>query len=168
VVAFLASLLALVVLIALPFAYGKRRPIGTPVTWAEAMAGALYLFFVMLWAYGIVPNQFLAWADGPLRWRADAFGVPAGPLRQVLSGENHWYSHKTNAFWPNGITFFGRGKIQLTKEGVRDIVAANLYIVFLVVHVKLWGAWQKRGAKAKAQAAIEPSSTYGRPLVKKA
>ena len=70
-VAFFASLLALVVFTALPFGYGKRRPVGTPITWGEAVGGARHLFFVMFWAYGIVPHQFLTWADGPLNWRAN-------------------------------------------------------------------------------------------------
>jgi hypothetical protein len=168
VVAFFASLLALVVLVALPFGYGKRRPVGTPVTWGEAMAGSLYVFFVMFWAYGIVPHQFLAWADGPLKWRADAYGIPVGKLRELIGKkENHWYSYKSNTLFPNGVTFFGRGRVLLTKVAIRDIVAANLYIVFLGAHIKLWTAWQNRGKKAAAKAALEPTSSYGRPLVKK-
>ncbi len=168
-VAFFASLLALIVFIALPAAYGKRRPVGTPVTWGEAMAGSLYLFFVMFWAYGVVPHQFLSWADGPLKWRADAYGIPAGKLRELIGEkENHFYSYKSNAFWPSGVTFGGRGRVLVSKEHVRDFVAANIYIVFLGVHIALWGAWQKRGKKASAKAALAPTSTYGRPLVKKA
>ena len=167
-VAFFASLLALVVLTAIPFAYGKRRPIGTPVTWGEAMGGALFLFFVMFFAYGVVPHQFLSWADGPLKWRADAYGIPAGPLRAFVGKkENHFYSHKTNAFWPSGITFGGRGRVKLTKEGVRDIVAATLYIVFLSAHIAMWSLFQKRDKKAKSTA-LDTTSTYGRPLVRKA
>lgn len=170
VVAFVASLLASLVFIALPFAYGKRRPLGTPVTWGEAMAGSLYIFFVLFWVYGVMPHQFLAWTDGPLKWRSDAIGIPAGPLRNFLSSstENHWYSHKTNSFWPTGVTFMGRGRVMVTKEAVRDFVAANIYIVFLGVHMKIWVLWQKRGQAAAKKAAIEPVSSYGRPLTKKA
>jgi hypothetical protein len=32
----------------------------------------------------------------------------------------------------------------------------------------MWAWWQKRGERAEAQKAIEPTSTYGRPLVKRA
>jgi hypothetical protein len=169
VVAFVASLLASVVFVVAPFLYGKRRPIGTPITWGEAMGGALYLFFVMFWVYGVMPHQFLAWADGPLKWRADAIGIPAGPLRELLKNkESHWYSYKTNSFWPTGVTFFGRGRVTIPKEAVRDFVAANLYIVFLGVQMKVWVLWQKRGQAAAKKAALEPVSSYGRPLVKKA
>jgi hypothetical protein len=169
VVALIASLLASVAFVVLPFAYGKRRPVGTPLTWGESMGAALYLFFVMFWVYGVLPHQFLAWADGPLKWRTDAIGVPAGPLRAFLPNvENHWYSKKSNAFWPTGITFGGRGRVLVSKETVRDIIAATMYIVLLGAQMKAWVAFQKRGQAAAKKAAIEPVSSYGRPLVKKA
>jgi hypothetical protein len=169
VVAFIASLVATVIFVVLPFAYGKRRPVGTPLTWGESMGAALYLFFVMFWVYGVVPHQFLAWADGPLKWRTDAIGIPAGPLKAFLPNvENHWYSSKTNAFWPTGVTFLGRGRVLVSKESIRDIIAANIYIVFLGGQMKAWVAFQKRGQAAAKKAALEPVSSYGRPLVKKA
>ena len=168
-VAFIASVLASLVLIALPFAYGKRRPIGTPLTWGESTGAALDLVFALFFIYGVMPHQFLAWADGPLKWRSDSIGLPAGPLRAFIGKgvENHWYSHKSNSFWPGGVTFNGRGRVLVVKESVRDIVAATLYIVFLGVQMKIWVMWQKRGQAAVKRAAIEPMSSYGRPLVKK-
>jgi hypothetical protein len=70
--------------------------------------------------------------------------------------------------FPEGITFGGRGRIIVTKQAIRDIIAATLYIVFLGANMKLWKLWQVRGKKAAAKAAIEPVSDYGRPLVKRA
>lgn len=171
VVAFYGSTLALIVSIGLVMAYGRRRPVGTPVTWGEAMVGAIILFWLMFLAYGIVPDAFVKWADGQsLNWRNDARGIPAGPLQSIMNEkwENHWYSQSRNVFFPDGITFFGRGRVIVTKETVRDIIAANIYIVFLGAHIYLWTAWQKRGKKAAELAALEPKSSYGRPLVKKA
>jgi hypothetical protein len=169
VVAFLASLLATVIFVVAPFAYGKRRPVGTPLTWGESMGAALYLFFVMFWIYGVLPHQFLTWADGPLKWRTDSIGIPAGPLQAFLPNvENHWYSKKTNSFWPTGVSFFGRGRVLVSKETVRDIIAANIYIVLLGGQMKAWVAFQNRGKAAAKKAALEPVSSYGRPLVKKA
>ena len=46
-----AFLTSLIVTLGLTFAvipYGKRRPIGTPVSWGEAMLGAFYAFGVLL------------------------------------------------------------------------------------------------------------------------
>lgn len=167
-VAFIASLLATVIFVALPFAYGKRRPVGTPLTWGESMGAALYLFWAMFWVYGVVPHQFLSWADGPLKWRSDAIGIPAGPLKAFLPKvESHYYSYKTNSLFPQGVTFFGRGRVIVSKEAVRDFLAANIYIVFLGAQMKLWVAFQKRGQAAAKKAALEPVSSYGRPLVKK-
>ena len=170
-VAFYGSLLALIVSLGLVMAYGKRRPVGTPLTWGEAMFGSLILFGIMVLAYGIVPDVFIKWASGKyLNWRSDAIGIPAGKLQDILPKRlnNHFYNHERNVFFPNGITFFGRGRIMLSKEQIRDVIAATLYIVFLGVHMKLWVMWQNRNKKAAELAKLEPSSSFGRPLVKKA
>ena len=169
-IAFVSSTVFLLVLMGGAMQYGKRRPIGTPLTWAEAMIGALFVFAVFFLAYGIVPDAFLRWADGPLKWRSDAKGIPIGPLRHLMNKKwnNHWYSYEKNSLWPKGVTFFGRARITIVKEHVRDFVAANIYIVLLGVQIKLWAAWQKRGKKAAASAAVEPTSAFGRPLVRQA
>jgi hypothetical protein len=39
--------------------FGKRRKAGQPTTWGEAMVGAVYAFFVMFLAFGVVPHQFI-------------------------------------------------------------------------------------------------------------
>ena len=66
-VAFTTSCLVLIAISAIGVWYGKRRPVGTPLTWGEAMVAAVYVFFVMFWAYGVVPHLWLAWADGDLQ-----------------------------------------------------------------------------------------------------
>ncbi len=170
-VAFIGSFLALVSLVVAVFAYGSRRPVGTPVTWGEAIIGATVVFWVFFLAYGIVPHQFLTWADGKsLNWRSDSIGIPLGPFGSLLPGKtsNNFFSAEKNVMFPNGITFGGRGRVIVTKQAIRDIIAATLYIVFLGANMKLWVLWQSRGKKAAAKAAIEPVSAYGRPLVKKA
>lgn len=170
-VAFFGSFLALIIAGALVFLYGRHRKVGTPITWGEAIVGGIALFGIMFLAYGIVPDLFLRWADGKtLNWRSDAIGIPAGPINKILSKKwnSHYYSGERNVFFPNGVTFFGRGRVKIDKQKIRDLVAATLYIVFLGVHMFAWTAWQKRGKKAGDKAAIEPVSTYGRPLVKKA
>ncbi len=170
-VAFLGSFLALILLVAAVFAYGGRRPVGTPVTWGEAIMGATVIFWIFFLAYGIVPHQFLSWADGKsMNWRSDSIGIPLGPFGSLLPGKtsNGWFSAERNVMFPDGIAFGGRGRVIITKQAIRDIIAATLYIVFLGANMKLWVAWQNRGKKAAAKAAIEPVSAYGRPLMKKA
>jgi hypothetical protein len=170
VVAFFGSMLALVVVVGAVWSFGKRRPLGTPLTWGEAMVAGIALFAIFILAYGIVPDTFLKWANGnTLNWRSDIFGIPIGPFGKLTpnSWENHWFSHSRNVLWPDGITFWGRGRVTLSKQTIRDIIAATIYIVFLLIHGFLWAGWQRRGKKAAALTAIETSSTYGRPLVKK-
>ena len=73
-VPFLTSFVISLVLIFAVIPYGKRRPVGKPVTWGEAMIGSTYAFGVMLLAFGIVPN---AWIDHADRNLAFPYGVPA-------------------------------------------------------------------------------------------
>jgi hypothetical protein len=169
VVAFYGSFLALIVSVGLVMAYGKTRPVGTPVTWGEAMIGSIVLFAIMVLAYGIVPDVFIKWADKDLQWRSDAVGIPAGKLHDLLPTRlaNHYYNHQRNVLFPDGITFMGRGRIKISKEQIRDVIAATLYIVFLGAHMKVWVLWQNRNKKAAELAKIEPASSFGRPLVKK-
>lgn len=170
-VAFLGSCLALIASVGAIFAYGKRRPVGTPVTWGEAILGAVVLFWLMFLAYGILPHSFLTWADGSsMNWRSDSLGIPVGPLGNLVpSKTNTWlFSSEHNVLFPQGINFGGRGRVIITKQAIRDIVAATIYIVLLGAQMKMWVMWQNRGKKAAAKASIEPVSSYGRPLVKKA
>lgn len=142
-IAFLASMIALVAMVALALLVARRRPPGTPLTWGEGFVAATYVFFVLFLAYGIVPHQWLAWADNELQWRRDVF-----------------------FFGEGGITFFGRGRILFPKEVMRDIVAAGLYVVFLLAQIVLWLRWQKRDKGAGTGKRPELVSAFGRPIVK--
>ena len=121
--------------------YARRRPVGTPVTWGEAMVASVFLFAVMFVAYGIVPHQWLAFADNELRWRSDkiVFG-PGDVLDKALP-------------------------FTITYQTIRDFIAAGIYIVFLLVQGKLWVFWQNRG---KVKPKELPVSAFGRPLLKPA
>ena len=66
--AFLVSLVAATLLTLVAIPYGKRRPRGTPVSWGEAMIGAVYAFGVMFLAFGVVPHQWISHADKDLGW----------------------------------------------------------------------------------------------------
>jgi hypothetical protein len=49
-----------------------RRPKSElPPTWAQSMAGAMGVFALMLMGYGVVPHEWLTWADSNLGLRED-------------------------------------------------------------------------------------------------
>lgn len=153
-VAFIVSLLVTVAMVVPIFWYAPRRAVGTPVTWGEGMAAATFVFFILFWIYGVVPHQFLTWADSELNWRPDVIWF--GPTGQVTLPFD--IASLSTPWFP----------IQVSARAVRDIVATLIYVVFLGLQMWMWAWWQKRGDRAEAAKAIEPTSTYGRPLVKRA
>lgn len=144
-VAFALSVIVTIVLTGLIVWYMGRRPAGTPHTWGEAMFGAMVVFFLMFWVYGVVPHQWLTWADNELNWRAD----------KLFIGWGGFLEPQTQDGW-NPIT--------INYVHLRDIVAVLIYGVALAGNIALWAMWQNRG---KAKAEPEPErSTFGRPLVR--
>ena len=172
--AFLASLVVGIALTSLVFVAARRRPVGQPLTWGEAFAAATFVFLLFVLAYGLIPHEWLVWCDKELAWRKDKTGIPLGPLGTAI-----WHGHSSripvlgwhvgkNSLWPTGITFWGRGRITINAEQIRDTVVSLIYIGGLAVHFSLWTWWQKRGKVAKERAEREALSTsaYGRPLKK--
>lgn len=150
-VAFVASFMIVVVGVGICLWFGHRRPLGTPVTWGEAFVGATFVFALMIVAYGIVPHQWLDFADNELLWRPDrlligvsAEGIKIGDAAKKLGGT---------------------GRILVSYQALRDIVAAGLYGLYLGAHMYLWKVWQKRG---RAKGELEPTSRFGRPVIRKA
>jgi hypothetical protein len=150
VVALVVSTLMLFAGIALVFAVGRRRPPGTPVTWGEAFVGGTFIFALMLIGYGVVPHQWLTYADNDLLWRPDK-------LMLGISGDGIKIGDDVK-------TLSGTGRIIVNAQAVRDIIAAGIYIVFLVAQVWMWSVWQKRGRKPPE---VELSSRFGRPVMRK-
>ena len=149
-VAFVSTFLMLIIGVAVCLWVGHRRPIGTPLTWGEAFVGGTFAFGLMVLAYGVVPHQWLDWADNELAWRPDK-------LLMAFSGDGVAFNEAAGDLG-------GRGRIIISYETLRDIIAATLYVVFLGVQMYLWAIWQKRG---RAKAGIEPTSRFGRPLIRK-
>jgi hypothetical protein len=145
-VAFLVSFFASIGLTLAAIPYGKRRPVGKPISWGEGMLGAVYVFGVMFLAFGIVPHQWIDHADRNLGWSRDRIVMgPAGILKpQSLGG---WMP------------------LTLQYEAIRDIVVVLLHALYFGLIIFMWSWWQKRGQVKTAE--IEVSS-FGRPLVKKA
>lgn len=150
--AFLASLVLTAICIGIVVQVRKRRAPGTPLTWGEAFVAAVFVFAVMLLVYGIVPNQWLLWADGDLKWRRDQFGIPGIP------------GGGGKRLFEDGLSFGGRGRVMIPLEVSRDIIATVIYVVALVGNVYAWSWWQNYGKKKPGD--DQTTSAYGRPLVK--
>ena len=145
-VPFLTSFVASLVLTFIVIPYGKRRPVGKPLTWGEGMLAGTYAFGVMFLAFGIVPHQWIDHADKNLGWSKDniIYG-PGGILKPEAEG--------------------GWLPLTLQYEAIRDTVVVLLHVIFFGLIIYIWHWWQSRG-KVPATTEIETSS-YGRPLVKK-
>jgi hypothetical protein len=153
VAAFVSSIIILVLGIAICMYVGARRPIGTPLTWGEAMVAGSYAFGLMLLAYGIVPHQWLNYADNELLWRPDKL------LVGISSAGVVWGNDAKN--------LGGTGRILINYQAIRDIVATVIYVVALGGQMYLWSVWQKRGRK-KPGDVEEARSRFGRPVLRKA
>ena len=145
-VAFVASLIVTAVIVGGIIAYQNRRPAGQVLTWGEAMFGSMIVFFLMFWVYGVVPHQWLTWADNELNWRSD----------KILFGPFDIFKSQQDGGW---------SPIRANYVVVRDLIAVAIYLVALGGNVAMWSAWQKRGDKQDS-AKIPERSTFGRPLVK--
>jgi hypothetical protein len=154
---FFVSLFFFLLGLSVIFYVGRRRPPGTPLTWGEAMIAATFVFGVLLLGYGVVPNEWLKWADNQLLWRPDRI----------------WFAVSTK--WPVIFTgsaaateaAAGRGRVIVSFQALRDIIAATIYIAMLAAQVGLWIGYQKRGRKP-ATTEVARTSTFGRPMVKRA
>lgn len=126
-------------------AYAKRRPVGTPLTWGEAMLASMYVFFLLFMAYGVVPHQWLTWAENELAWRSDKLMIGWGGFLkpQPLGGWN---------------------PITINYLHIEHLIAVLIYVVALGANVWFWKIWQNRGKKTAAKTPVR--STFGRPLVK--
>ncbi len=129
-------------LAAIPIA--KRRAVGTPLSWGEAMVAAVWVFAVLFLAYGVVPHQWLTHADTELKWTSDKIVIGNSQKARLSFG-----------IMPFNVTF----------EALRDIVAVVIYVVGLGTQMFVWTWWQKRGATKPTPEL--PTSSYGRPLVRK-
>jgi hypothetical protein len=153
VVAFICSILILIGVVAITVRVGKKRPVGAPLTWGEAMAAGTFAFFGMFVAYGLVPHLWLTWADSELKWRPDVLlsdyqiwgGTPFGFLNPQEKG----------GFFP----------VTVDMQRVRDVIVVLIYVGLLAGQIWLWAWWQKRDRKPSTELV---TSDYGRPLVKRA
>ena len=139
-VAFIGSVIVMVLLCGVVVLYSKRRPVGAPLSWGQAMAASLYVSFVLVWYFGVVPDRWLNYAEGSLEMRSDA--ILAGP------GSTGWFQDLP---------------VRISKGTVSDFITVNIYMIGVVLTVAMWAIWQGRG---KTETDAVERSSYGRPLVK--
>lgn len=125
--------------------YGKRRAVGRPTTWGEAMVASVYVFFALFLAFGVVPHQFIVHADNDLGWRKD----------KLIYGPFDLLKHKAGG---------GNFPFTVSYEALRDIIVVVIHAFYIGLFMYLAVWWQKRG---QAQTKELETSTYGRPLVRK-
>ena len=146
-VAFVGSMLIAVLLIASVFIYAPRRPVGTPLSWGQAMLAGTYSFFGLFWVYGVVPHQWLTWSENELGWRPDKY----------LAG-------------PSGTGALQEVPFNVSYQTLSHLIAVLIYGVYLGLNIALFAVWQGRGDKVERQrkALEEKTTAYGRPLARKA
>ena len=151
--AFVSAMLVVIIGVGICLYVGSKRPIGTPVTWGEAMVAGTFVFAIMLVAYGVAPHQWLAYADNTLLWRADKLLVGISTAGVV------WGQKAKN--------LGGTGRIIVNYQAIRDIIASVIYIIFLGGQIYLWSIWQKRGRKKPGDVEAA-TSRFNRPVLRKA
>jgi hypothetical protein len=127
------------VLIALLMARRPKSP--EPATWAQAMLGATAVFGMMLLGYGVIPHEWLTFANSYLDWGKSTF-----------------------VFQHNALVPF-----DVTAAVVTDVVEVAIYGIMVGINLLLWSMWQKREvAKPEeavgAERAEKGTSAYGRPV----
>lgn len=140
-----------VVLLA-PVLIAIRRPKpAQKTTWAQAMAGAVYVWALLVLAYGSIPHEWLQFANGHLKWDESHYILTSG--QEVVAGLR-WLNFDVN------------------KRAITDTVATVIYVVMLVVNVWLFAKWQKRpeataadgDAATTGKRKIIGRSAFGRPV----
>ena len=125
-------------------AWSSRRDAEDHMSWGEASVLSVYIMFLFFVVFGIVPHQWLTLAENEWSFRAhriwDAWGLI------TAQSQGGWFP------------------FEVTYRVLSDSFAAIIYIVYLIAMIVMWVQWQGRG---KVKAAELPTSTYGRPLVKR-
>lgn len=95
----------------------KRRPVGAPLSWGQAMGAAAYVFFLMFWWYGVIPHQWLTFSGNEWGWTSQNLLI------------------EPNAWWP----------ITISYELLGDLIVLGIYGIGVGIHVAAWAIWQDRG-----------------------
>jgi hypothetical protein len=113
------------------------------MTWARATVAALISWLALVFFFGMVPSEWLNFAQTDLDWSSQRVAVSIPPI--LVLGNT----------------------VELSWAMVKDSISMGYHIVMLVVSAVLALQIQKIKAGRPASAApVEKTSPYGRPLVK--
>jgi hypothetical protein len=121
-VAFISTLVVGILGVVAALLFSRRRPVGAPLSWGEAMAAAVFTMFMFLWWYAIIPHQWLTYAGSELHWTPDRLLIRPTPVQPLT----------------------------VSYETLRDIIAVGIYGIGIALQVTLWAVWNDRGKKAPA------------------
>ncbi|MGZ6966940.1 MAG: hypothetical protein ACXVKN_04315 [Acidimicrobiia bacterium] len=142
----------ILIILMIPIIVGLRRPKSDkPTTWAQAMAGSVYVFGLFLLAYAIIPHEFITFCDKYLQWGKDKYVIKSTTQFPLVSAWN----------WP----------VSIDMQAVRDIAVVTIYIVFFGLNILLFVKWQDRKTKTEDEEekpVVVGRSRFGRPLKAKA
>jgi hypothetical protein len=122
-----------------------------PTTWAQAMAGSVYVFALFLLVYAIIPHEFITFADKYLQWGKDKYVIKSTTQLPGISAFN----------WP----------VSIDMQAVRDVAVVVIYNIFFIANIILFVKWQDRkpaSAEAEEKPVVVGRSRFGRPLKAKA
>ena len=100
-------------------AYSYVRPADRPTTWGEAMVGSVFIFMLFVLLFGILPDQWIDYADNDLAWTNEKF-----------------------VFTEASVMPF-----RMDYQKVRDLVVVVEHLVALTIIPIGAVMWQKRGER---------------------
>jgi hypothetical protein len=141
-----ATLITIVMLIPILVMLRRPKP-DRPTTWAQAMAGSVYVFALMLLVYAVIPHEWITFADNYLQWGKDKYVIKSTTAIPFWESQN----------WP----------FSVDMQAVRDVVAVGIYLVFFAGNIALFVLWQDRKTRtedAEEKPVVVGRSRFGRPL----
>ncbi len=123
-----------------------------PTTWAEAMAGSLYVFALFLLTYAIIPSEFIGASDKYWGLATNRYIIKSTTPIPFMKSWN----------WPFSIDL---------QHGLRDPLVVVIYLIFFGLNIAMFVLWQKRPTVSEAaeRTPVEAgTSRFGRPLKAKA
>ena len=111
------------------------------------MVAAVYIFFLLFWVYGVVPHEFLTWADTEL-------GV--APAKKIIGPEGSL-----------GAVVRASGRTSrspIDKQNIRDIVAVAASTASSSAgYIWFWSCWQDQGERPPRPPLEQPVSPLRPP-----
>ncbi|GMU79178.1 MAG: hypothetical protein AMXMBFR46_19710 [Acidimicrobiia bacterium] len=147
--------LTLIVLVAHAFlmaASRKPEPAGKTASWAACYLGAVGTFALMALAYGVIPHEWLSYANGYLQW---------GETSKFVWQDGQWVSTSVGGL---EITI---PPFAFDYPALRDIVVSGIYVALIGLNVFLFVKWQDRKKvpdATPAEGTPVKRSRFGRPL----